>query len=80
MLMATQDQVLRTNNIKSTVDKQSISPLYRLCREREKTNSHVAAECKMLAQSKYRLWRHDRVGVVFYWVMCKRYGFSTETK
>ena len=67
---------MRTNSIKSTVDKQSVSPLCVLCGEREETISHVFAECKMLVQKQYRLWWLDRVGVIVHWVMCKRYGFS----
>ena len=34
----------------------------------------------MLTQKQYRLWRHDRVGVVVHWVMCKRHGLPTGTK
>ena len=50
MLMAAQDQALRTNSIKSKVD--SVSPVCRLCGEREETISHKVAECKMLAQKQ----------------------------
>ena len=52
----------------------------RLCGEREETISHVVTECKMLAQKQYRLWRHDRVGVVIHWVMCQRFGFPFANK
>ena len=34
----------------------------------------------MLAQKQYRLWRHDRVGVVIHWVMCQRFGFPFGNK
>ena len=54
----------------------SVSPLCRLCREREEAISHVVAECKMLAQKQYCLWWHDKAGVIAHWVMCKRYMFS----
>ena len=37
-------------------------------------------ECKLLAQKQYRLRRHDRVGVIVHWVMCKRYKFSNAAK
>ena len=80
MLMAAQDQALRTNSIKSRIDKQNVSPMCRLCGEREETISHVVAECKMLAQKQYRLWRHDRVAVVIHWVMCQRFGFPAGNK
>ena len=64
MLMVAQDQGLRTNNITSQVDKQIISPLYRLCGEREERISHGFDKCKTLAQKQHRLWRDGRVGVV----------------
>ena len=77
MLMAAQDQALRTNAIKNKIDKVNISPLCRLCGERDETVAHVVAECKMLAQKQYKLWRHDQVAIVVHWSMCKEYGFYT---
>ena len=74
-LMAAQDQALRTNAIKSRIDKQDISPMSRLCGEREETISHIVAECTKLAQKQYRHWRHDRVALVIYCTLCKRFGF-----
>ena len=74
-LMAAQDQALRTNAIKSRIDKQDISPMCRLCGEREETISHIVAECTKLAQKQYRHWRHDRVALVIHWTLCKRFGF-----
>ena len=74
-LMAAQDQALRTNAIKSRIDKQDISPICRLCGEREETISHIVAECTKLAQKQYRHWRHDRVALVIHWTLCKRFGF-----
>ena len=44
LLMAPQDQALRTNSIKMKVDKQSVSPLSRLRGERDKAISHVVAQ------------------------------------
>ena len=70
MPSAVKDQALKRNSIKSQVDKQSGSPLCRLRRKRDETISHVVAECKMLAQKQYYIWQHDRVGVIFHWVMC----------
>ena len=76
MLMAAQEIALRTNSMNKKVDKQSVSSLCRLRRERKKTIMHVVEECNMPAQKQYHLWQRDRVGVIVYWVMWKRYGFS----
>ena len=74
LLMAAQDQALRTNAVKNKIDKIDISPMCRLCGEREETISHILAECKMLAQKQYRLWRHDKVAIVIHWLLCHQYG------
>ena len=35
----------------------------RLCGEREETVSHIATECKKLAQKQYKNWRHYQVTI-----------------
>ena len=69
MLMAAQEIALRINSINKKVDKQSVSSLCRLRRERKKTIMHVVEECNMPAQKQYHLGQRDRVGVIVYWVM-----------
>ena len=80
LLMAAQDQALRTNNVKCHIDKQNISPLCRMCRERDETVSHITAECSKLAQKQYRHWRHDRVAQIIHWKFCDRYNFEKGDK
>ena len=70
-LMAPQDQALRTNAIKSRFDRQHISPMCRLCGEREETISHIVADCTKLAQKQYRCWRHERVALAIHWNYAK---------
>ena len=78
--MAAEDQALSTNNVKATIDKRSISPMCRLCGEREETISHIKAECTMYAQKQCCLWRHDKVALVIHWKLCERYGFDKSQK
>lgn len=54
LLMAAQYQVLRTNWVKDNIDGTAVSPLRRVCSERDKTISHMALDCKYLAQNEYR--------------------------
>ena len=73
LLTAAQDQALRTNYIKNKIDKLDVSPMCRMCGEREETVSHITAECKKLAQNQYKNWRHDKVAQVIHWNLCKRF-------
>ena len=72
LITAAQDQALRTNSIKAYIDEQNIPPTCRLCGVREETVSHIVAECKMLLQKHYHLWRHDKVAAVIHWKLCER--------
>ena len=55
MLMAAQDQALRTNAFKSRIDKQDVSPVRRMCGKREESIAHVVAECEKLARTSTRI-------------------------
>ena len=53
-ILAAQDQAIRTNAIKVAIDKQDISPLCRMCKERGETIAHVISACPKLAQNEYK--------------------------
>ena len=75
MIMAAQDQALRTNVIKSRVDNQDVSSMCGMCGKREETIAHVVTECERLAQKQHEDWRYDRVGRIIHWELCRRHGF-----
>ena len=80
LIMAAQDQAIRTNLIRHNIDKEDISPSCRLCGERDETVSHIVSECKELAQKDYKKARHDKVAAILHWQMCQKYGFPTAAK
>lgn len=80
LLTAAQDQALRTNSIKNRIDKEDVSPMCRLCGEREETVSHIVTECKKLAQREYKMWRHDKIGQVIHWKLCQKYNIPCKDK
>ena len=80
MVMAAQDQALRTRYIKKVIDKEDISASCRLCGERDETISHILSECKMLAQNQYKNWRHDKVAQIIHWELCKENGIEVKEK
>ena len=54
LITATQDQVLRTNTVKTHIEKQDISPLCRMFEVKEEFVGHLICECSKLAQNEYK--------------------------
>ena len=68
-IMAAQDQALQTNVVKHRIDGQEVSPMCRLCREREETVRHIVAECKKLHRNILKCgdtirWPSETLGAV----------------
>ena len=70
MMMAAQEQALRTRNIRKVIDKEKISEICRMCGEREETVAHIVSECKKLAQIEYKNWRLGKVAAIIRWELC----------
>ena len=80
LLIAAQDQALRTNYIKHKIDKvPGSSPLCRLCRSHNETTDHILNGCPKLSQTDYKA-RHDKVSAAVHWSLCKEYGFDHSSK
>ena len=79
LILAAQEQALRTNSIKHSVDKTSQTPLCRLCGESTETVWHIVSGCKKFAQNEYRK-RHDKVALRVHWEMCRKYGIDCTDK
>ncbi|XP_063689225.1 uncharacterized protein LOC134822247 [Bolinopsis microptera] len=74
LLIAAQDQALRTNYVKHRIDKTpGSSPLCRLCRNHYETIDHILNGCPKLSQTEYKC-RHDKVAAALHWSLCKEYG------
>ena len=79
LLIAAQDNAVRTNHIKVRIDKTQQNSKCRLCGDRNETINHVISECSKLAQKEYQA-RHDWVGKVIHWEMCKKVKFDHTNK
>ena len=78
-LITAQDNAIRTNHIKARIDKTQQNSKCRLCGDRDETINHIISECSKLAQRKYKA-RHDCVGKVIHWEMCKKFKFDHTNK
>ena len=60
MIMAAEEQALRTRYIQRAIDGVNISPKCRKCNVKDETINHIVSECSALAQNQYKK-RHDSV-------------------
>ena len=77
--MAAQNSTIRTNHIKARIDKVQQNSKCRLCSDRDEIINHIISECSKLAQKEYKA-RHDWVGKVIHWEMCKKFKFDHANK
>ena len=77
--MATQNSTIRINHIKVRIDKMQQNSKCRLCGDRDETINHIISESSKLAQKEYKA-RHDWVGKVIHWEMCKKFKFGHANK
>ena len=68
MIMAAQEQAIRTNSIKAKIDKTREESKCRMCGQVDETVNHIISECSKLAQKEYKR-RHDWVGKRIHWDM-----------
>ena len=65
LLIAAQDNAIRTKHMKVRIDKTQQNNKCRLCGDRDKTINHIISECSKLAQKEYKA-RHDWVSKVIH--------------
>ena len=70
--MAAENSAIRTNHIKARMDKTQQNSKCRLCGYRDETINHIISECSKLAQKEFKA-RHDWVGKVTHWEVCKEF-------
>ena len=79
LLITAQNNAIKTNHIKVRIDKTQHNSKCRLCGDRDETIYHIISECSKLTQKKYKT-RHDCVGKVIHWELCKRFKSDRTNK
>ena len=79
LLIAAQDNAITTNHIKARIDKMQQNSKCRLCGDRDETINHIISQCRKLAQKEYK-GRHNWVGEVIHWEMCRKFQFDHTIK
>ena len=73
--MAAQNSAIRTNRIKERIDKTQQNSKCKICCDRDEIINPIISECRKLAQKQDKA-RHDWVGKVIHWEMCKKFKLT----
>ena len=68
LLIAAQNNVVRTNHVKARIDKTQQNSKCTLCSDRDQTINRIISKCCKLAQKEYQT-EHD-------WEMCEKFKFD----
>ena len=79
LLIAAQNNALRTNYIKARIEKTQQNSKCRLCGDKNETINHIISECSKLAQKEYQNTQ-DWVDKVIHWEMCNKFKFDHTNK
>jgi hypothetical protein len=77
LIMAAQEQSLRTRKIMHAIDHRNVDPKCRMCWQKDETVEHLVSACSKLAQTEYKA-RHDKVALIIHWHLCKKFGIQVE--
>ena len=72
LVITAQSNAIRTNQIKTRMDKMQQNSKCRLCGDRNETINHIISEYSKLAQKEYNT-RNDCGGKVIHWKMWKKF-------
>ena len=79
LLIAAQDNAIRTYHIKARIDKTQQNSKCRLCGDKDETINYIISECSKLAHKEYKT-RHDWVGKVIHWEMYRKFQIDYTNK
>ena len=79
LIVAAQNQSIRTNLVKAKTDKSQGDSLCRVCRKVDESIDHIVSGCSKLAQKEYKR-RHDNLGKIVHWMLARKFNFVAGDK
>ena len=70
LIVAAQNQSVRTNLVKARIDKSQGDSLCRVCRKVDESIDHIVSGCSKLAQKEYKR-RHENLRKIVHWKLAK---------
>ena len=75
LIIAAQDQAISTNYVKATIGRSQDDPRCRMCKQNNKTISHIVSGCPKLTQKEYKKG-HENVAGAVHWDLSEKHGFE----
>ena len=79
LIVAAQNQSIRTNLVKAKIDKSQGDSLCRMCRKVDESIDHNVSGCSKLAQKEFKR-RHDNLGKIVHWKLARKCNFEAGDK
>ena len=79
LIVAAQNQSIRTNLVKAKIDKSQRDSLCRVCRKVDESIDHIVSGCSKLTQKEYKR-RHDNLGKIVHWKLARTCNFGAGNK
>ena len=79
LLLAAQNNAIRTNRIKVRISKTQQNSECSLCGDKDETIKHIISESSQFLRKEYKT-RYYLVGMVIHWEMCKKFKFDHTNK
>ena len=78
LIVAAQNQSVRTNLVKAKNDKNQRDSLCRVCRKVNESIDHIVSHCSKLAKEYKR--RHDNLGKIVHWKIARKCNFEARDR
>ena len=79
LIVAAQNQSIKTNLVKAKIDKSPKDTLCRLYKKADESIDHVVSGCSKLAQKEYKR-RHDNLDKIVHWKLARKSNFESGAK
>ena len=79
LIVAAQNQSIRTNLVKANIDKSQGDSFCRVRRKVDESIDHIVSGCSKLAQKEYKR-RHDNMGKIVHWKLSRIRNFEAGDK
>ena len=79
LIVAAQNQSIKTNLVKAKTDKYQGDSLCRVGRKADESIDHIVSGCSKVAQKEYKR-RHDNLGKIVHWKLARKCNFEAGDK